>query len=266
MPPKPKPSNTSIAELESPLARVSPGAEPSTTELLEFMKTMKSDLSNEFQQFRADILKTISTQADDISKISIEQDKMKEEIVNIKLEQNDKEQRMRNYSIRVFNLPVPNSDRMQTTEFLSYVYNNVIDPILQEALKNKDIPAIPPVLQLIEYGHPLRIPKNAPKDSPPTIILRFFSRTYRSLIFKYKKKVLDSINSSRRSQTPAPYPKIFINEDLSPLNFSTFRTISQDERVERCFTINGVVKFVLNSDPEKRLRNIRNPFNYSLDV
>jgi len=208
---------------------------PTNQDLFKFMQTMKSD-----------ILKSINQQAATINELTLECKTLREEVNNLKSIQNTQEQRQRNYSVRLFNLPLTDNQRNNTSNLIQHVYNKVLKPILQVCVNNKEIDSIPAPLELIEYGHPLKPSKNAPPNSHSPIILRFFSRTYRLLVLKNKRQILEGINRSQPN-------RIFMTEDLTKLNYNRLMELSKDDKVERCFTQNGKIKFSLKDDPDKKL-------------
>ncbi len=44
-----------------------------------------------------------------------------------------------------------------------------------------------------------------------------------------------------------------MTEDLTKLNYNRLMELSKDDKVERCFTQNGKIKFSLKDDPDKKL-------------
>ena len=44
-----------------------------------------------------------------------------------------------------------------------------------------------------------------------------------------------------------------MTDDLTKLNYNRLMELSKDDKVERCFTQNGKIKFSLKDDPDKKL-------------
>ena len=210
---------------------------PSLIELFKFMKSMKTE-----------ILQSIDKQGRSIKDLSQKCETLTNEVYKVKTIQNDQEQRQRNYSIRIFNFPVTDAQKKNNPALIKHIYSSLLQPIL---LSCKDeIDTIPAPLDLIEMAHPLKSSKNAPENSHPPIILRFFSRTFRLLVLKNKKKILDSMNLAKSKSS-----RIFVTEDLTKMNYSRLMELSKDETVDRCYSLNGQIKYILKGDPEKKLHS-----------
>ena len=133
---------------------------------------------------------------------------LKEELERLRDMINRREQHSRNSSLRIngFKLnPEAEKSSLLTSEA---VCNQLFHPILQEAVKDKIIQTVPPMFQTIEFSHQLPAKKNGEIDTPKQILVRMQSRLLRSLVFKYKKKVLSD----------AKYQGIYLSDDLTVHN------------------------------------------------
>ena len=226
---------------------------------------MKKELSNEIVKCRDEVMKTVAKQTASIKRLNDEQETMKKDIKSLQKDQNDKEQRNRNYSIRIFNLPLPSNLSNNPIGTLNHVYNTIIQPILNIAVESKEIMEVPPVLQLLEFGHTLKYPTSSSSNSGkkttiPPIIVRFFSRSFRLLVLKNKKSFLGKLKGPDK-------PAVFITEDLTSVNFRLMKELSEDKtRIEKCFSMNGQIKFILRQDPEKRIRTVAKVFDKIEDL
>ena len=224
------------------------GELPTSLDLLSFMKSMNSNLSSEMKTIREELKCSISEHAEAISILKECQAKTEDDVMKLKIEANEKEQRTRNYSIRISNLPVPEDILYKPIQVIHFTYETVILPILQMAVDNKEIPSVPPALEIIEFGHVLRS-----RVTLPPIIIRFCSRAYRLLLFRYKSAVLPRLDICKNT-------RIYIAEDLTNLTYRRMKEIGSNKKVEKCFTIAGQIKYILASDKEKKIHTLKNPF------
>jgi len=176
------------------------------------------------------------------------------------------EQHHRGWSARVLNVPIPPEEENNNFKVRDIVYNVALCPILEGAVQKKIIPDFPTADQLLEMAHVL--PGKAGQPKP--IILRFFNRNMRDVIFRMKKLYAPRQNLNGRggasgaSGASGPsgasgggggggdeergrflYP---IYEDLTKTTFQKMRAISQDSRVKACWTVKGQIRFTLNRD------------------
>ena len=148
---------------------------------------------------------------------------------------NDHEQHQRNFSVRVFNLPLTKEVSSDAIRAAESVYS-VFKTIMEYAVKDKIIPSVPDMFSLIENSHIL--PSKG--DSPNPVIVRFQSRLYRSLIFKYKRLYFKD----------HPASKVSIYEDLTGPNFQLLQSLKQDPSVFSAWSVGGRIKYKLKSAPE----------------
>ena len=188
----------------------------------------------------------------------------------------ERELRDRMNSVRIFGLKL-DGEPTNVGNVLENVYSKLIFPILDQAVTAGDIDAVPPCHALLEYGHILPS-KKADSPTTPPIIVRFFSRHYRYLVFKHKRSYLhpNPVPPSRPPQTrssansaaatpavafssPERSP-IYINEDLTSATFKKMKDMIEDKQTySKVWTVNGRIKFVLKSAPNT-VSTVRNVF------
>jgi hypothetical protein len=149
-------------------------------------------------------------------------------------------------------------EKKSVISLLQHVHKVVFEPILQAAVEAGEIMRVPEVDVLLEYGHclPARKPLRNTSDTSPApepILVRFHSRVYRTLIFRFKKAHLKNLNSKTNSH------RIFVTEHLTSANYAKLRSLQEDEEIEKVWTLNGRIKFTKKLDPETVL-TVRNPF------
>ena len=107
------------------------------------------------------------------------------EIEQIRIRANDQEQYIRSWSIRILDLELPfGKDKSDPWVVMQHVFDVVLMPILEGAVKEKLLTKIPEMQSIIETAHIL--PSNNSNSKPP-IILRFYSRNIKALFFRLKK-------------------------------------------------------------------------------
>jgi len=186
------------------------------------------------------------------------------------------EQHHRGWSARIMNIPLTTEEENDNFRVRDAVYNMALRPILEGAVKEKLIQNIPTADQLLETAHVL--PGKPGKPKP--VILRFFNRNMRDIIFKLKKSYALRMQATRDGRTNGggggggggagdggarwdgaggdgdrgkfSYP---IYEDLTRSTFLKLRAISQDDRVKSCWTIKGQIRFTLKKN-EKEVKKV----------
>jgi FtsZ-binding cell division protein ZapB len=193
---------------------------------------------------------------------------------------NSLEQHHRGWSARVTNIPLTPEEESNNIAVANKVYACVLLPILRGAVERNLLTELPTVNQLLEVAHIL--PGKA--GSPKPIIMRFFNRNTKDLIFKLKKFYAPRVNNERagrggggsnggvvgvgggsggqrRSGGEDPeeaggfegrgkyaFP---LYEDLTRATFKKMRAIADDSRVKACWSVKGQLKFVLHSSPNE---------------
>ena len=80
-------------------------------------------------------------------------------------------------------MSIPSEDETDPEKVMQHVYDRLLKPILEGAVKEGRMSTIPPVDAILETAHVLPVIM----DTKP-IIARFFTRNIRSLVFKLKKE------------------------------------------------------------------------------
>lgn len=225
-------------------------------DLYNLMKETKVELNKKITDCTKELMEKVELHSSSIAKLQESTTMATNDIKRIKGEMNDKEQRSRNYSVRIFNLPVGAADPTKPPspiEVLNHVYETLIKPALSISVAKGEIPTVPNCLDVLEFGHTLPLSNQSTTRVPP-IIIRFFSRSYRTLFMRHKKEILLELNKSNVGQA------IGIFEDLTATNFRRRQEIANDPLVDKAFTLNGQIKYFLKSDPS-RMRSLKSPFD-----
>jgi len=231
--------------------------------LVKILEDLKSDFKTRFdaQEGRFMELKALLTgvQTENVALRKAMEEK-ESEIMNLKRRSNDNEQYMRSWSIRILGLAVPKGqDSSNTDTVMRLVYDKVLLPIFQGAVRNKMLHEVPSYLAVLETAHIL---PSQPNQTAP-IIARFYSRNIKSMVFKLKKEfatrqaqpVVNQPGSKPGQARPA-YP---FYEDLTTANFKKMRAIAGDKRVLACWSVAGQLRYRLHG--EEQARKVANIFS-----
>jgi hypothetical protein len=148
---------------------------------------------------------------------------------------NNLEQHGRSFSVRVNNLSLDGTEERDPPTVIKKVYDNVFLPILKGAASKQAISSVPSCYDMIEMAHPL--PGRG--DRPKPIIVRFFNRNLKSVLFKHRKEF--SVKMDQNS-TRQKYP---FNDDLTKDNFSKLKQLQDDPRVQACWSAGGSLRYRL---------------------
>lgn len=149
---------------------------------------------------------------------------------------NDREQYARSWSMRVLNIKVPQDQETDTRVVMQAVYRELFLPILDGAKSRNEFTTYPSCEALIETAHIL--PGKGPTKP---IIVRFYSRYWRSVIFRHRREFApkETINQGGK----VARQKFSIFEDLTKATFRQLQAIKKEERVQAAWTVNGTIKF-----------------------
>jgi hypothetical protein len=226
-------------------------------ELQEEMNEKLSALMEEVKSLSAD-LRTVKRENEQLRQTINNQEDV---IADLRNEMNDRELHARSWSIRALNIPIPPGKETDNGAVMAAVYRELVVPILEGAKASGEITAVPPCHSVIEIAHIL-----PGKGGKKPIIIRFLSRYWRSLLFKYRKDFAPRDGAAPSSATPPAgaaadsrrprmcYP---FYEDLTRATFKQLMSIQQHERVVSAWTVSGVVRFkIQNSETVYKVSSI----------
>ena len=218
-----------------------PPTQPDYDELVSTIKLMaeKMDImSNRLSTIEALLVAT-----------QTENKQLKDDLVssaqeNLKLQAklNNLEQYNRSWSVRVVGMGIPSEDEEDNQKVMQHLYDKLLKPILEGAVKKGLMSTIPPVESLLETAHVL-----PGKMNTKPIIARFFTRNIRSLVFRLKKEFSPKEQAAGSGEpskaSPRQRPKYAIYDDLTKVNFNKMRALAADKRVLACWSVKGQLKF-----------------------
>ena len=200
-----------------------------------------------------------STQKEN-SKLNDQVQNQAEEISYLKDRLNDREQYARSWSIRCLNMPLSKDKETDPRHVMHTVYKELLHPILTGAQENGDITTIPSCEELVEMAHILP----ARKEGNKPIILRFYSRYMRSLIFKHRKNFAPRDTRTPNSGTGTDKPprmKYSFFEDLSRETYAKLSEIKGLPDVLSAWTVSGSIRFkTKNSDTVYKVKSLSDTY------
>jgi hypothetical protein len=158
-------------------------------------------------------------------------------IVELKERVNSLEQHGRSFSVRVNNLPLEGIDERDPPAVIKRVYDSVFLPILQGAAAKQAISSVPTCYEMIEMAHPLP----GRNDKPKPIIVRFFNRNLKAVLFKHRKEfAAKEEQSGQRPKYRFPF-----HDDLTRDTFNKLKLLQNDPRVHSCWSVGGSLRYRL---------------------
>jgi hypothetical protein len=230
------------------------------------MRVLLTDLKNENKQLRSEVRECEQKLCEMNERNNLLENRL-----------HSLEQHHRGWSARILNIPLKPEEEMDNYKVRDVVYNTALLPILKGAVEKKLLPAVPTAEQLLEMAHVLPGKPGQPKP----VILRFFNRNEREVIFRLKKLYAprlergstggaggaggagrrgDGGGDGEEERSRLAYP---MYEDLTRATFQKLRAISQDSRVKSCWTVKGQIRFTLHSSVNeiKKVVSILDPLD-----
>ncbi len=206
----------------------------------------------------------ISTNAASIAAIQSELASNKAEIRTLKTSFNNREQRLRSTTLRIFNVPATVGESLENFKPLaSKVYDKILRPALVAAKSAGDIPSVPQQATLIEAcfrtstnTSPPLVPVGAsasPTINAPPIVVRLSSNTFRWAIMKHRRSVPLPPEGDRE----AGIRRYAVVEDLTPDSHRLLKQLQRDDRTEKVWSSNGQLFFTRpNTQGYQKVKNI----------
>jgi len=221
------------------------------------IKTLVVSLRDENKELRAAIKEKDSQLAD-----------MQVSLNTMETKLNNLEQHHRGWGARVLNVPLSKEEEADPVVTIAKVYNLALLPILEGAVQTGKLREVPSADQVLEVAHVLPGKPGQPKP----VIMRFYNRNLRSLCFQLKRDFATREpaggggggtrrggggEDGQRGAERVGRFKYPLYDDLTQANLAKMRAISQDDRVQACWTVNGQIKFKLkDSEAVKKVSSI----------
>lgn len=228
------------------------------SEVKRDIKTNADKQTKEFKKLSDEVIslrELVSAQAAKIDTLKEEKDALCMKVDGLEVKLNDQEQYQRNNCVRIHGLALPEAESSDGGYVMQKVYDDILEPILKLAVAAGTITEVPLLNTLLVNGHVL---PSRDKAKPLPIILRFASKYYRSLVFKYKKQFFTSSSPTVPGGRPTKHP-VSIFEDLTPINSKKLWEMKQNIDIESAWSMNGRLKYTLKIDTNTT-KTLKSPF------
>jgi hypothetical protein len=176
-------------------------------------------------------------------------------ITDLKDRLNSLEQHGRSFSVRVNNLPLDSAEERDPPAVIKKVYEAVFLPILQGAASMQAISSVPSCYDMIEMAHPLP----GRSDKPKPIIVRFFNRNLKAVLFKHRKDFAVKADPGGQGGQVGQRPRHLypFHDDLTKDTYKKMVQLQGDPRVQSCWSAGGSLRYRLVDNPAiKRVASV----------
>jgi hypothetical protein len=167
--------------------------------------------------------------------------KLTSEVTLLKDKVNTFEQIQRGNAVRLFGFPGSNDE----TNLSGRVYDRILKPILAAAKAKGDIATVPQINNVVEDVFRAGKFAAGANKPPPPVIIKFTAAATRLAVLKNKRTSMPSPTEGEKSQG---IKRFGIAEDLTSPTYRKLQDLQKDERVNRAWTINGEIWFVLEGE------------------
>ena len=214
------------------------------------MQTDKLDIILEKLNNMEALLTAAQAENKQLKEEAAERDKV---IGSLKQRLNHLEQHHRSWSIRINNVSLADLNENDPPAIIERVYNEALLPILRGAVTKQAISTVPPCYDMIEMAHTIG---KGNSDRPKPIIVRFFNRNIKSILFKFRKEFAVRTATASASSAPPRYRYPF-NDDLTRDTYIKMKELNDDKRVEFCWSTAGQLRVKMSdSGVIKRVFNV----------
>jgi hypothetical protein len=182
---------------------------------------------------------------------------LKKEVQHLKESSNDRDQADRGNTLRLFGLPLSRDERDGNKTTAAVAYDRILKPILSAAKSKGSVPSVPQLSSLVTECYRVGKPGPSESGSPPPIIIKFVNPQHRLAILRTKKENTPSPTDAERA---AGFKRFVIVEDLTPANHKTLKDLNSDDRVEKVWSVDGRIRFVLSGD-DKSVKRVKSVFD-----
>jgi hypothetical protein len=178
------------------------------------------------------------------------------EVKSLKENINNRDQADRGNTLRLFGLPMSREESDSSKTTAAVVYDRVLKPILSAAKTKGGVPSVPQLATLVSDCYRVGKPSSPDSSSSaPPIIIKFLNPHHRLAILKHKK---DNTPSPSDAERAAGFKRFILVEDLSPANHKLLKDLQNDERVEKVWSVDGRIRFVLSGEDQsvKRMKSV----------
>ena len=158
---------------------------------------------------------------------------------------NTQQQQLGSLTIRLLNVPyTPGETINNFAKLRECVYIRFLLPLLNKALENKDIPAIPPATNAIDSC--FRPYAYVAGKQPPPVIIKLSSRPLKIAVMKNRRE----LPKPTADETTAGITRFILVEDLTPDTHRTLAALSKSKLTGKVWSIDGRIKFTKADRPD----------------
>ncbi len=169
---------------------------------------------------------------------------LREEINTLKLSDISHKQQLRSLTLRLLNLPPTPAEK---EDLRGRIYD-LLKPLLTAAKSAKDLTSVPQAAATFDAV--FRPYQGEHGKTPPPVIIRVPSRAIKIALLKHRKLLQPEQGSADR------IARVLLVEDLAPENYRALSLLSKSKKVEKAWTADGHVKYLLPG--QSRVRTVLN--------
>jgi hypothetical protein len=199
-------------------------------------------------------------------------DALQQELVNVKISANNRDQLLRMKSVKLSGLPVSEEEKnaADPEKFLAKrVYDKILLPILSAAKEDGALDTVPTLAKTIDVIRRINLwtPPSASASIPgltskektsPLVIITLCTSPIRLAILRYKKENIPSPSPADRSLGTKGF---FISEDVTPPTAKLLRDLVADERVDRAWSVEGRIRYIRAGDKNRRVYKVKSVYD-----
>lgn len=239
------------------------------TELKSEMDNRIEEVTKMITEVREEVESLKVLQSSNVSAINIKLDDIEFDLKSVA---NVRQQRERDEGVMIYDLPLPPSTGYNTVAQTNYIFDTLLRPMCEKAKKDGLIRYIPEPLEMVKVCHP--VPRKAKvttgtEQGPQThqvdpIILKFASKNWKAMVYKYKREVLEAWNT--RHSHPGRKVQVEILDDLTKTNISCLNWLKSEDNANIIESANyrgGKIKYRLKTNP-RTLKVVTDPFTRNI--
>ena len=238
----------------------------SETFMEKIKEIIKVEMRTEINTRIADVVEQLAEVKEEVkalkelhtSNVSAINNKLENLEFDLKSVANVRQQRERDEGVMIYDLPLPNSTGYNTVAQANFIFDTILEPICQRAKHDGLIRTIPEATDIIKVCHPVprktRIPtgtnQQQPRSSVDPIILKFASKNWKALVYRYKREILDAWNNHHSS--PDRKVQVEILDDMTKTYISCLNWIKSEMNAATIHSaqfIGGKIRYSFKNEP-----------------
>jgi hypothetical protein len=192
---------------------------------------------------------------------------LSKEVHNLKTSANHREQQTRGCSVRLLGLSMAEDEQGSTDggkALATRIYEKILKPILiaaTTATASRTKGAVPGCASIIEDCYRVGRP-GADRSKPPPVVIRFCSKQIRLTILRFKKAAMPAPPAA---DIAAGIKRYIVVEDLTRDSHRMLKSLGEDARVDKVWTIDGTIRFTLANDATHSVKRVKSVYD-SIDA